>query len=90
MVYRSIDPLLDCLVYEGLFAAPVIIDKYLIIRETLSKKFQFGVELLELARYQDSKRECIYYFDPFLADLITDVTKKNELDEFHVRYWRNR
>ena len=50
----------------------------------LSKKFKFGVEVLELARYQNALGDVLYRFEPFLAEFRTDVaadtTETSEVD----------
>ncbi|MGD0518942.1 MAG: hypothetical protein ABSA26_15505, partial [Thermoguttaceae bacterium] len=37
------------------------------------RKFQFGVELLELAKYETETGEKLFRFEPFLADLGQDL-----------------
>lgn len=72
--YRNLDHLLDAMVYEGPFAALVIIDQMPEnLENVLAKKFQFGVEVLELARYQNDKGDRFYRFEPFLADIAQDI-----------------
>lgn len=72
--YRNLDHLLEAMVYEGPFGALVIIDRMPEdLENVLVKKFQFGVEVLELARYQNSQGEKIYLFEPFLADIAADI-----------------
>jgi hypothetical protein len=48
------------------------------LENILMKKFQFGVEVLELARYKNDKDEYIYHFEPFLADLVVDAIDKKD------------
>ena len=36
----------------------------------LSKRFQFGVEVLELSRYESETGERAYHFEPFLEDIV--------------------
>ena len=87
--YRNLDHLLEYLVYEAPFAALVIIDS---IPENLEKvlleKFRFGVEVLEFAKYENTKGERIYCFEPFLADLAADVSGSkldpSEIDTIEV------
>jgi hypothetical protein len=68
--FRNLDHLLEYLIYETPFAALVVIDEMPEELETvLARRFQFGVEVLELARYQNSQGDRFYRFDPFLADL---------------------
>ena len=72
--YRNLDYLLEYLVYEAPFAALVIIDEMPDTLETvLAQKFQFGVEVLELERYENDQGKHMYLFEPFLADLITEA-----------------
>ena len=49
---------------------------------TFFKKFKFGVEVLELARYQNKAGEQVYRFYPFLADIDEDLgqVEKSELN----------
>jgi hypothetical protein len=69
--FRNLDHLLEHLVYESPFSALVIIDAVPENLETiLSEKFRFGVEVLELARYEHATGECVYHFTPFLEDVI--------------------
>lgn len=68
--FRNLDHLLDSLVFEGPFAALVVIDEMPDnLENILARKFQFGVEVLELARYENAQGDRLYRFEPFLADL---------------------
>ena len=68
--FRNLDHFLETLVFETPFSALVIIDQIPEnLESVLARKFQFGVEVLELARYENSKGEHAYRFEPFLADL---------------------
>jgi hypothetical protein len=68
--FRNLDHLLDALVFETPFAAVVIIDAIPEnLENVLAKKFQFGVEVLELACYENANGERVFRFEPFLADL---------------------
>jgi hypothetical protein len=68
--FRNFDHLLEYLV-ESPFSALVIIDAMPENLETvLSKKFNFGVEVLELARYKNESGECVYHFEPFLEEVV--------------------
>lgn len=68
--FRNLDHLLETLVFETPFSALVIIDEIPEnLESVLARKFQFGVEVLELARYESAKGEHAYRFEPFLADL---------------------
>ena len=40
----------------------------------LAKKFAFGVEVLTLGRYEDDAGNRVYQFEPFLADVSSDVS----------------
>ena len=72
--FRNLDHMLEYSVFESPFAAIVIIDdKPDSLENVLARKFQFGVEVLELARYEDAKGERFHMFEPFLADLGEDV-----------------
>ena len=74
--YRNLDHLLEYLVYEAPFAALVVIDELPDnLENVLAKKFNFGVEVLELARYQSQHGDYVYRFDPFLADLDADTAQ---------------
>ncbi|HYU75221.1 MAG TPA: hypothetical protein VEL31_21340 [Ktedonobacteraceae bacterium] len=72
--FRNLDHMLDYLVFETPFAALVIIDE---IPDNLEKilltRFQFGVEVLELAYYTCSDGRKYYRFEPFLADVNADL-----------------
>lgn len=68
--FRNLDHLLEWLVFESPFAALVIIDDLVAdLENVLVKKFQFAVEVMQLARYENDSGDQIYLFDPFLADL---------------------
>ena len=69
--YRNLDHLLEWLVFESPFSALVIIDEVPEnLENILASKFQFGVEVLQLVRYQNDAGEQAYQFEPFLSDLI--------------------
>ena len=82
--FRNLDHLLDYLVFETPFAALVIIDE---IPDNLEKilltRFQFGVEVIELAYYTCSDGRRYYRFEPFLADVSADLREafSNERQE---------
>ncbi len=82
--FRNLDHLLEYLVYETPFAALVIIDEMSdVLQNVLVRKFQFGVEVLELARYENDQGARVYQFEPFLADLTPDdgpPTPQGEID----------
>src|SRR6266576_1719072 len=44
------------------------------LENILAKKFQFRVEVLGLACYENKKRERVFRFEPFLADLVEAET----------------
>jgi hypothetical protein len=72
--FRNLDHLLEYLVFDSPFAALVIIDEMPeVLENVLSRKFQFGVEVLELAQYQNDSGEQVYSFEPFLADVAEDL-----------------
>jgi hypothetical protein len=67
--FRNLDHFLDTLVFETPFAALVIIDEIPEnLENVLAKKFQFGVEVLEVACYENGNGEKVFRFEPFLAD----------------------
>jgi hypothetical protein len=69
--FRNLDHLLEHLVAESPFSALVIIDVMPEELEgVLADKFRFGVEVLELSRYENDKGERVYHFEPFLAEVI--------------------
>jgi len=72
--FRNLDHLLDWMVFEGPFAALVIMDDIPDnLENVLVQKFQFGVEVLKLIRYENKQGDRYYRFSPFLADISTDV-----------------
>jgi hypothetical protein len=72
--FRNLDHMLEHMVFEGPFAALVIIDELPEkLESVLAERFQFGVEVLELTRYKNGQGDCLYHFEPFLADLREDV-----------------
>jgi hypothetical protein len=79
--FRNLDHLLEWMVFEGPFAALVIIDELgTDLENVLSSKFQFGVEVLELARFENAQGERSYLFEPFLADVDTDAESTDTVD----------
>lgn len=85
--FRNLDHFLETLVFETPFSALVIIDEIPENLESiLARKFQFGVEVLELARYENSTGEHAYRFEPFLADL--DHPDQEELSPEAARHRR--
>ncbi len=76
--FRNLDHLLEYLVFEAPFSALVIIDDVQDnLENILAKKFQFGVEVLRLVRYENAAGERFYHFEPFLADLAPEVAKSS-------------
>ncbi len=68
--FRNLDHLLDTLVFDTPFAALVIIDEIPEkLENVLAKRFQFGVEVLELACYENGNGGRAFRFEPFLSDL---------------------
>jgi regulator of RNase E activity RraB len=84
--FRSLDYLLEYLVFESPFAALVVIDEMPEnLENVLSEKFKFGVEVLELRRYENSEGAEIFRFDPFLADVVQEFfTAQGEAGELTV------
>jgi hypothetical protein len=71
--YRNLDHLIDAMVFESPFAALVIIDQVPDkLEKILAEKFRFGVEVLELARFESKSGKRFYQFEPFLEDITTD------------------
>src|SRR5947209_5444825 len=76
--YRNLDHLLEYLVFDSPFSALVIIDSMPEELETvLSDKFRFAVEVLELSKYENSKGQRVYHFEPFLADVVGEMSFQN-------------
>ena len=72
--FRSLDYLLEYLVFESPFAALVVIDEMPEnLENILSEKFKFGVEVLELRRYENAEGHQLYRFEPFLADVVQEL-----------------
>jgi len=60
--FRNLDHLLDVLVFETPFAALVVIDEIPEnLENILAKKFQLGIEVLELACYENGKGERVFF-----------------------------
>jgi hypothetical protein len=71
--FRNVDHLLEYLV-ESPFSALVVIDSIPENLETiLSKKFNFGVSVLELARYEANDGQRLYHFEPFLEEVVGEL-----------------
>jgi hypothetical protein len=72
--FRNLDHMLEHMVFEGPFAALVVIDELPEkLESVLAERFQFGVEVLELTRYENDRGDRLYHFEPFLADLREDM-----------------
>jgi hypothetical protein len=79
--FRNFDHLLEYLV-ESPFAALVVIDSMPENLETvLSKKFNFGVEVLELVRYESDSGDRIYHFEPFLEEVVGESVAQEQRPE---------
>lgn len=79
--FRNLDHMLEWLVFEAPFAALVIIDQLPDnLEDILVRKFQFGVEVLELGQYESTEGKRFYQFEPFLEGLTFDVSPA-ETDE---------
>jgi len=80
--FRNLDHLLEWLVFEGPFTALVIIDEIPEdLESVLAREFQFGVEVLQLSRYQNAEGETLFHFEPFLADLSQAATPEGPRPE---------
>jgi len=72
--FRNLDHLLEHLVFASPFSALIIIDELPEnLENILIRKFQFGVEVLELARYVSKTGEFMYQFEPFLEDVTASI-----------------
>lgn len=70
--FRNLDHLVDAVVLESPFTALVIIDTVPgNLEKVLGDRFSFGVEVIELARFETASGDRAYQFQPFLADLAT-------------------
>ena len=68
--FRNLDHFLDALVFETPFAALVVIDEIPEnLENILAKKFQFGVEVLELACYENRNGERVISLRTFSCGL---------------------
>jgi hypothetical protein len=84
--FRNLDHMLEYLVYEAPFAALVVIDELPdTLESVLAERFNFGVEVLELAKYENDRGERFYHFEPFLADLREEATTAEEVAETGAR-----
>jgi hypothetical protein len=83
--YRNLDHMLEWIVFESPFAALVIIDEIPENLESiLARKFQFGVEILQLARYSNTDHEEGFHFEPFLSDLETEYKSTISISGEHA------
>lgn len=65
--FRNLDHLLEHLAHEVPFAALVIIDEASDdLENVLAKKFNFPVEVLEVAEFRNQAGDRHFYFEPFL------------------------
>lgn len=72
--YRSLDYMLEDMVVTAKFAALVIINEMSDKLQTvLADKLNFGVDVLQISRYQNQAGEHFYHFEPFLADISEDL-----------------
>lgn len=68
--YRNLDHLLEAMIVDAPFSALVIIDEIQEeLDEILSNRFNFGVEVLQLAMYETPAGKRVYRFSPFLSDV---------------------
>lgn len=77
--YRNVDHLLEMMIFDGEFRALVIIDD--VVEELysiLKKQFQFPIEVIELLTFKSKSGERQYQFTPFLAEVETSVSIKEE------------
>jgi hypothetical protein len=81
--FRNLDHLLEHLVHEVPFAALVIIDEASDdLQNVLARKFNFPVEVLELAAFRSQAGDVFYYFEPFLEGISEEVeTEKSQLKQ---------
>lgn len=79
--FRNIDYLLEHLVFDSPFAALVIIDEIPDnLKSILAKRFQFGIDVIELARFENNAGDRFYQFEPFLMDVDLDVEESGDVD----------
>jgi len=84
--FENVDYLLEHMIHDGEFAALVIIDDLVDDLETvLVSRFKFGVEVIELTRFQDDRGEHLYAFEPFLSDVSGESWgQKSHLDRSEI------
>jgi hypothetical protein len=81
--FRNLDHMLEHLVFATPFAALVIIDEMPDdLQNILARKFQFGVEVLELQRYRSAVGGYFYHFEPFLADVAEDIVAEESSPQY--------
>ncbi len=75
--YENVDFFLESIIHKkDSFNALLIIDELEEELETvLISRFQFPVEVIILKRYQNTKGEILYEFEPFLKEVIEDTEK---------------
>ncbi len=77
--FRNVDHLLEHLVFETPFSALVVIDAMPEdLESVLSEKFRFGVEVLELAKYESQDGQYVYRFEPFLEEVTADPSDSSD------------
>ncbi|RKX17100.1 MAG: hypothetical protein DRP26_07550 [Candidatus Zixiibacteriota bacterium] len=77
--FRNLDHMLDWMVFEGPFAALVIMDEIPDnLENVLVQKFQFGVEVLELIRYENERGDRFYRSSPFQPETAAKVPVPKE------------
>jgi len=68
--FENADYLLENLIYHSPFGALVIIDKMEDdLGRILAEKLNFSVDIITLKKYQDSKSNILYEFEPFLSEV---------------------
>ncbi|MDR3477648.1 MAG: hypothetical protein P4M14_06425 [Gammaproteobacteria bacterium] len=73
--YRNLDHLLDHLIFENHFSALIIIDEIPDrLQNVLAEKFAFSVDVIQIGQYKNSDNECFYLFEPFLQDVVADIS----------------
>jgi hypothetical protein len=73
--YRSLDHLLDYLVFETPFQAIVIIDERTDELNSVLKQFRFPVEIIEFVIHEDRSGRRAFSFTPFLYEVAESVAE---------------
>ncbi|MCH7903485.1 MAG: hypothetical protein IH944_02835 [Armatimonadetes bacterium] len=77
--FRNIDHVLHTAIHDEPFRVLVIIDQIPDgLERSLTEKFKFSVDILELARYANPDNEVCYRFTPFLAEVAPTPTRSSE------------